>query len=43
MPGMRGLLETIDGFAKPTYVIRVISVCEALWLNHENILNEGAL
>ena len=39
----RGLLETIDDFAQPAYLIKVISVCEALWLIHENILSEGAL
>ena len=41
--GTRGLLKTIDDFAQLTYVIRVISVCEALWLSHKNILSEGAL
>ena len=41
--GIRGLLETIDGFAQPVDMIGVISVYEAMWLSHENILSEGAL
>ena len=43
VPGTRGLLETIDGFTQLADVIGVISVCEALWLSHENILSQGSL
>ena len=43
IPCSRFLLWPIYGFAKPTNMIRMISVCESLWLSHEDILNKGAL
>ena len=33
----------MDGFTELTNMIRMISVHEAVWLNHENILGKGAL